>query len=151
MSTTPQFVYVTYIATTPEKLWEALTSPEFTRRYWFETDLESDWQVGSPIIFRYQGKVLHNDRILESDPPRRLSYSFHPLQFEELLGEPASKVVFELEPTGETVKLTVTHDGFPADSKIFPMINNGWPSILSNLKTLLESGQTLNLEKQCKS
>jgi len=153
MNNAPKFVYVTLIATTPEKLWAALTDPKFTVQFWGGTSIESDWKVGSRIVFRWGGKVVHNDVILKSEPPRLLSYSFHPLHMEELLAEPASRVTFEIEEftgkskrQGPVVKLTVTHDEFPADSKIFPMISTGWPDILSSLKTLLETGAAIEFE-----
>lgn len=153
MNTKPKFVYVTLIATTPEKLWEALTNPEFTAQYWGGTRLESDWKVGSNIDFRWRGEVVHHDSILECDPPRRLSYTFHPLHDAELRVEAPSRVTFEIEDfTGQTrqnqktVKLTVTHDEFPADSKVFPKISQGWPDILSSLKSFLETGQAIEFK-----
>jgi len=154
MNTKPKFVYSTLIATTPEKLWAALTDPEFTAQYWGGTRLESDWTAGSRIVFRWQGKIVHDDTILKSEPPRLLSYTFHPLHMEELRSEPPSRVTFEIEEfkgqstrQGPVVKLTVTHEDFPADSKIFPMISNGWPDILSSLKTLLETGRAIEFAK----
>jgi uncharacterized protein YndB with AHSA1/START domain/DNA-binding transcriptional ArsR family regulator len=154
------FTYVTYIHTTPETLWRALTDPSFTMRYWGMA-LASDWKVGSPILvqwapgepFREAGQV-----VLEADPYRRLSYRWHTLQpehanilgwseetFSAALEEPLSTVSFDLEPAGGTVKLTVVHDGFPPDSPILASICNGWPQILSNLKTLLETDAILPL------
>src|ERR1700709_1433677 len=122
----PKFVYVTLISTTPEKLWAALTDPEFTAQYWGGTHLESDWKVGSSIDFRWRGKVVHHDTILQCEPPRLLSYSFHPLHDEEMRAEAPSRVTFTIEEfTGQAnqsqplVRLTVTHDEFPPDSKVF--------------------------------
>ena len=153
MSPTPKFVYVTLITTTPEKLWAALTSPEFTKQYWGGTSVESDWKVGSKVIFRWNDKIVHHDTVLKSEPPRLLSYSFHPLHIEEVLSEQPSRVTFEIEEftdkstrQGSVVKLTVTHDDFPADSQVFPMVCNGWPGILSSLKTMLETGQAIELD-----
>ena len=153
MNAKPQFVYVTLIATTPEKLWAALTDPKFTVQFWGGTSIESDWQVGSRIVFRWGGKVVHDDTILKCEPPRLLSYTFHPLHMEELRAEQPSRVIFEIEEftgkskrQGPVVKLTVTHDEFPPDSKIFPMISTGWPDILSSLKTLLETGHAIEFE-----
>ena len=147
-----EFIYATFIRTTPEKLWAALTDPEFTKQYWGGTSVESDWKVGSPVVFRWRGEIVHNDSVLKCEPPRLLSYSFHPLHIEELLGEPPSCVTFEIEEfavkpgQGPVVKLTVTHDEFPTDSKTFPKISQGWPSILSSLKTLLETGQAIEFK-----
>jgi uncharacterized protein YndB with AHSA1/START domain len=145
----PKFVYVTYIIAPPEKVWEALTSPKFTRQYWFETDLESDWKVGSKVIFRKNGEIWHDDTILRSEPPRVLSYTFRPLMSEEMRSEKASRVLFEIDPIECTdgrkgSRLTVTHDEFPAGSKVYPRVIIGWPEILSSLKSLLETGKAFD-------
>jgi len=139
----PEFVYVTYIETTPEKLWQALTDSAFTRRYWFDTELRSDWKVGSPVALVMAGETTDTGEILEADPPRRLAYTFKHVLDPEMSKEPASKVVFTLEPHGKLVKLTLAHEGFVAGSKLLDGISKGWPAILSSLKTLLESGTAL--------
>jgi uncharacterized protein YndB with AHSA1/START domain len=139
----PEFVYVTYIKTTPEKLWEALTSSEFSRRYWFDTELRSDFKVGSPLALVTDGKVTDTGEILEADRPRRLSYTFKHELNDEMRRETPTKVVFTLEPHGELVKLTLTHEGFAKDSKLLDGISKGWPAILASLKSLLESGDAL--------
>src|ERR1700759_2853320 len=139
----PDFVYVTYIRTTPDKLWEALTSSEFSRRYWFGTELESDFRVGSPIALVMGGKVTDSGEILAADRPRRLSYTFKHELDDEMRKEGATKVVFTLEPYGKLVKLTVTHEGFGVGSKLLDGISKGWPAILSALKSLLETGKAL--------
>ena len=154
----PKFVYVTLIKTTPEKLWEALTDPKFTRQYWFNTSVESDWKVGfaHEIVMRWKDGRGSPTRasVLKSEPPRLLSYTFHPLSDEQMRKEGASRVTFEIEPLGDkpgpkgdAVRLTVTHEDFPAGSVLFPKISNGWPAILSDLKTLLETGQPMGLTK----
>ncbi|MCA6122450.1 SRPBCC family protein [Bradyrhizobium sp. WSM 1704] len=137
----PEFVYVTYIETTPEKLWDALTQSEFTRQYWFDTELKSDWQVGSPLALVMSGQTTDTGKILEADRPRRLSYTFKHEADPEMRKEPATKVVFTLEQHGNIVKLTVTHEGFGAGSKLLDGISKGWPAILSGLKSLLETGK----------
>jgi len=139
----PEFVYVTYIETTPEKLWEALTSSEFTRRYWFNTEVRSDWKVGSPIALVMDGKTTDVGEILEADRPRRLSYTFKHVLDEELKKEPASKVVVTIEPHGKVAKLTLTHEGFVEGGKMLDGISKGWPAIIASLKSLLESGTAL--------
>jgi uncharacterized protein YndB with AHSA1/START domain/DNA-binding transcriptional ArsR family regulator len=155
--TSPEFVYITYIRTTPERLWQALTDPAFTRRYWGAT-FESDWTTGSTVTWT-QGGVTVTDPaqvVLESDPYRRLAYTWNTLtpELAEAFGfsdefrarvaaEPRSKVTFDLEPLGQTVKLTVVHDGFEPGSAVLESISGGWPAILANLKTLLETGETL--------
>jgi uncharacterized protein YndB with AHSA1/START domain len=141
----PEFIYVTYIETTPEKVWEALTSSEFTRRYWFNTEVKSDWKVGSPFALVMDGQTTDTGQILEADRSRRLSYSFKHELDEEMRKEPATKVVFTLEAFGNLVKLTVTHEGFVAGGKLLDGISRGWPAILSGLKSLLETGQVLTI------
>jgi uncharacterized protein YndB with AHSA1/START domain len=137
----PELVYVTYIETTPEQLWEALTSSEFTKRYWFDTEVRSDWKVGSPFALVMGDQTTDTGAILEADPPRRLSYSFKHQLFEEMRNEPATRVVFTIEPHGGIVKLTVTHEGFIEGSKLLGAVSRGWPAILSGLKSLLETGK----------
>jgi uncharacterized protein YndB with AHSA1/START domain len=142
----PEFVYVTYIETTPEKLWEALTNVEFSKRYWFGTEVKSDWQVGSPFALVTDGKTTDTGQILEADRPRRLSYTFkHELY--EAMREPATKVAFTIEPYGNLVKLTVTHEGFVEGSKLVGAISTGWPAILSGLKSMLETGKPLAIPR----
>jgi uncharacterized protein YndB with AHSA1/START domain len=137
----PEFVYVIYIETTPEKLWQALTNAEFTKRYWFE--LTSDLKVGSQYSLVMNGTTTDVGEILEADPPRRLSYTFKHVLDDELRNEAPSKVVFMIEPHGKLVKLTLTHEGFAEGSKLLDGISKGWPAILSSLKSLLESGTAL--------
>jgi uncharacterized protein YndB with AHSA1/START domain len=139
----PEFVYVTYIETTPEKLWEALTSSEFSRQYWFGTELRTDWTVGSPFALVTNGTPTDVGEILEFDPPRRLSYTFSHVLRDELRNEKPTKVVFMIEPHGELVKLTLTHEGFAGASKLLDGISKGWPAIISSLKSLLETGTAL--------
>ena len=141
----PEFVYVTYIKTTPSRLWEALTSSEFSRRYWFGTELRSDFKIGSPFALVMDGKVTDSGEILEADRPRRLSYTFQHELDDEMRKDGATKVTFTLEPHGELVKLTLTHEGFAKGSKLLDGISKGWPAILSNLKSLLESGEALTI------
>ena len=141
--TRPEFVYVTYIETTPEKVWEALTSSEFSKRYWFGTELKTDWKVGSPFALVMNGTTTDAGEILEADRPRRLSYSFRHVLDDEMRNERPTKVVFTIEPHGKFVKLTLTHEGFADGSRLLDGISRGWPAILSSLKSLLESGTAL--------
>jgi uncharacterized protein YndB with AHSA1/START domain/DNA-binding transcriptional ArsR family regulator len=142
----PEFVYTTYIHTTPEQLWRALTEPAFTRRYWFGVTFESTWRPGDTIKVTYEdGTVVADPEqvVLESDPYRRLAYTWFtsPHTTDDHSQEPRSKVSFDLEAVeADLVKLTVVHDGFAsADSPTFTSISGGWPRVLSNLKTLLET------------
>ncbi|WP_291688064.1 SRPBCC family protein [Bradyrhizobium sp.] len=139
----PEFVYVTYIETTPEKLWQALTTSEFSQRYWFNTELQSDFKVGSPFALVMNGTTTDVGEILEADPPRRLSYTFHHVLNKEARKQPPTKVVFTLEQHGNLVKLTLTHENFAAGSELLDGISKGWPAILASLKSLLETGTAL--------
>jgi uncharacterized protein YndB with AHSA1/START domain/DNA-binding transcriptional ArsR family regulator len=153
----PSFVYTTYIRTTPERLWRALTEPAFTERYW-SINFESDWKAGSSVEWHMRGLTVVDPEqvVLESEPYRRLSYTWHTFTPEwlesmafaddarnRLAAEPRSKVTFEIEPLGDQVKLTVTHDDLEPDGITGSMISQGWPRVLANLKTLLETGETL--------
>jgi uncharacterized protein YndB with AHSA1/START domain/DNA-binding transcriptional ArsR family regulator len=156
-----EFVYVTYIKTTAERLWTALTDPAFIRRYWGGGGPESDWKVGSPVLWRMgpdDGPHDWDQQVLEAEHPRRLAYSWHSYQPEmaamfgwsdeklaELRKEKRSKVTFEIEPVGPMVMLTVTHDDFEPDSEMLRGVSSGWPAILSSLKSLLETGQELSV------
>jgi uncharacterized protein YndB with AHSA1/START domain/DNA-binding transcriptional ArsR family regulator len=152
----PSFVYTTYISTTPERLWQALTEPAFTERYW-GVAFETDWKAGSPMIWKERGETIADPAqvVLESNPYRRLSYTWHTFTPEwaqangisdevlaKVAAERRSKVTFELEPVGERVKLTVVHDDFEPGSTVLELVSEGWPELLSDLKTLLEAGET---------
>jgi uncharacterized protein YndB with AHSA1/START domain len=145
----PEFIYVSYIETTPEKLWEALTSSEFTKRYWWDTSVVSDWKVGSPFALVMDGTTTDVGEVLEVDRPRRLSYTFHHILSDAGRKERPTKVVFNLEPYGKLVKLTLTHEDFEEGSVILDGISKGWPAILSSLKSMLESGTALAIPRPC--
>jgi uncharacterized protein YndB with AHSA1/START domain len=141
----PEFVYVTYIETTPEKLWEALTDGDFTERYWFGVHLRSDWKVGSTFeMVRTDGTVSDAGKVVEYDPPRRLAYTFMNLS-NEYKGELPALATFVIEPHGKLVKLTLTQEGFAEGSKFLLGISQGWPAILSGLKSILETGKPLDI------
>lgn len=139
-----QFVYVTYIRTTPEKLWQALTQPEFTQRYWYGVRMESSLETGSEWkLMIPDGRVADAGEVLESDPPHRLVVTWRNEFIPELKTEGYSRCTFTLEPQGEVVKLTVRHEIEKEQSKFLASVSNGWPSILSSLKSLLETGTPL--------
>ena len=140
------FVYTTYIKTTPDKLWHALTDQAFTEKYWFCCSLASDWKVGSKMLMTRDGKMMNECVILESDPPRKLSYSWLTVFDEDMKKEKPSRVTYEIEPAYEGVKLTVMHEGFAENSKTLPSISTGWPLVLSSLKSILETGKPLVFE-----
>jgi uncharacterized protein YndB with AHSA1/START domain len=140
----PQFVYMTYIATTPEKVWEALTEPEITTRYWQHVNV-SDWQPGSEWEHRDSGVAgapLLVGRVVESVPPRRLVLTWASANDAER-EEKFSRVTFEIEEFHGVVRLIVTHDRLEPDSEMLRGITDGWPKVLSSLKSLLEMGQPL--------
>jgi uncharacterized protein YndB with AHSA1/START domain len=139
-----RFVYVTYIRTTAEKLWRALTEPEFTRQYWFNTVQECAWTPGAPWrILGPDGRVCDSGSVVEIEPQRRLALDWRNELFPALTAEGYSRMTYELEQTGETVKLTVTHGMDRSGSKFIADITDGWPAILSSLKSLLETGTAL--------
>jgi uncharacterized protein YndB with AHSA1/START domain len=138
------FVYVTYIRTTPQRLWAALTTDtEFMKRYWFGVHCESGWTAGSPWkMLSDEGNILDSGEILESDPPQRLVIRWQHQKMPELKAEGDSRCTMELEPSGPAVKLTITHTMEREPSKFISAVSGGWPKILSNLKSLLETGAT---------
>ncbi len=136
------FVYVIFIRTTPEKLWAALTDPEFVRQYWFDTTVECGWTKGSPWkLVGADGSPMDTGEILEIDPPRRMVIRWRNEWKPELKAEGPSRCTIELEPVGAAVKLTVTHEMDRPGSAFIAAVSGGWPMILSNLKSLLETGE----------
>ncbi len=160
------FVYTTYIQETPERVWQGLTDPSLTKRYWRHQKagpktFRSDWKKGSAYAMAHDeaGLVVTGPGqvILESSPPRRLAYTWHAItpEWAAAVGmdeataatwraEPRSKVAFDIQDAGHGVaRLTVTHDGFAPGSAVLPAISEGWPAVLASLKTLLETGSSL--------
>lgn len=151
MSDSPEFVYTTYIRTTPERLWQAVTDPVFSRRYLGHA-MVSDWRKGSTYVWDQDGLAIEDPGqvILEADPFRRIAFVFHKFIPEltavglsedtiaTAAAEQRSRVTFDIEQQGDQVKLTVTHDQFPPNSLVRQLISNGWPAKLSNLKSELE-------------
>ncbi|GAB3429615.1 ArsR/SmtB family transcription factor [Actinophytocola sediminis] len=152
-----EFVYTTYINTTPERLWQALTEPAFTSQYW-GTTFQTDWQPGSVMTWEQNGwrGTDASQVVLEADPYRRLSYTWHAITpdfartfevpdevFATVSAERRTKVTFDLEQRGPLVKLTVVHDDFEPGSILYEGLSQGWTEILASLKTLLETGHPL--------
>jgi uncharacterized protein YndB with AHSA1/START domain len=138
-----RFVYVTYIRTTPERLWRALIEPEFTRRYWMETWQESEWQPGASWrLMIPDGRVGDAGEIVEVEPGRRLVLLWRNEFKPELRDEGDSRLTYELEKQGTTVKLTVIHESERTGSKLIEEVSRGWPLILASLKSLLETGES---------
>ena len=139
-----KFVYVTYIRTTPEKIWDALTKPEFTRAFWFGTVMESSWQKGQPWkMVGESGTIFDAGEVLEVEKPKRLVLSWRHQMRPELKAEGEARCTIDLETTKDMVKLTVTHTMERAGSKLIAAVSGGWPSILSSLKSYLETGKAL--------
>jgi uncharacterized protein YndB with AHSA1/START domain len=138
------FVYVTYIRTTPDKLWFALTDAEFMKQYWFGMTCVCGWTKGSPWkLVASDGQVFDDGEIVESDPPRRLVIRWQHQNRPELKAEGPSLCTMELEPTGNSVKLSITHSIESDPSKFIEAVSGGWPKIMSNLKSLLETGSSV--------
>lgn len=163
---TTSFRYTTYIRATPEEVWQGLTDPSFTRRYWRHhlagpKTFRSDWKSGSTYDLEHEAVGLvvsdHEQAIFESDPPHHLSYAWHTFtpdwaaevgMDEETAdawrGEPRSKITFDIEDVGQgVVQLTILHSGFIPGSQVLLAISQGWPAVLSSLKTFLETGTAL--------
>ena len=142
------FVYVTYIRTTPEKLWRALTEPEFTRQYWAGTVQECEWKQGAAWrIMIPDGRLADAGEVLEIESHKRLVLSWRNEFKPELRAEGFSRLTYLLEPLGEMVKLTVTHEIDRPQSKLVDAVSGGWPLILASLKSLLETGEVLAADK----
>lgn len=143
-ATQSQFVYVTFIRTTPQRLWSALTTADFMREYWFGVAIETTWKVGAPWTMMYpDGKITDTGEVVEFHPPKRIvlkwQHEFRP----ELKAEGDAYCTIELEPVDDAVKLTVTHSIDVAESQLIGAVSGGWPRILSNLKSLLETGEVV--------
>jgi len=143
-----RFVYVIYIRTSPEKLWQALTEPDFTRNYWCGTWQDTTWEPGSPWKMMIpDGRIGDSGEIIEIDRPQRLVLKWRNEFLPALREEGYSRCTFELEPAGDMVKITVTHEIDRAASKLIEGVSNGWPMILSSLKSLVETGDALEATK----
>ena len=139
------FVYVTYIRTTPEKLWSALTRDvDFMKQYWFGTHCDSQWTPGSSWkMVSPDGSVTDAGKVVEAEPPRRLVIRWQHQKKPELKAEGESLCTIELEPSGTAVKLSITHTIEREPSALIAAVSGGWPKILSNLKSLLETGSAV--------
>ncbi|MGF6430412.1 MULTISPECIES: SRPBCC family protein [Bradyrhizobium] len=136
----PDYVYVTYIETTADKLWHALTSSDFTERFWFGYRVSSDWKVGSLYSLTKDGRRSVQGEVLIADPSKKLAYTWDVVK-EGVEREQVSRVTFDIEPHGGVVKLTVTHDNL--GPKTLRDISGGWPMVIASLKSFLETGREL--------
>jgi uncharacterized protein YndB with AHSA1/START domain len=146
-----KFVYVTYIRTTPERLWQALTDAEFNRKYWFGCHQESHWKPGAEWkLMGADGRLFDSGEVLEIEPPRRLVLKWRNEFIPELKADGYSRCVFDIETDGEMTKLTVMHTT-ERPSLLVEKVSIGWPKILSSLKSLLETGHALPRTDQPKA
>jgi uncharacterized protein YndB with AHSA1/START domain len=144
-----RFIYVTYIRTTPKKLWQALISPEFTRRYWMETVQDCEWKKGATWkLMIPDGRIADSGKVIEIKPAHRLVLAWRNEFRTRLRAEGYSRMTYELEKQGDSVKLTVIHEMKKSGSKFIEAISCGWPMILSSLKSLLETGESLKETSQ---
>ena len=149
MAESSRFVYVTYVRTTPEKLWQALFDPEFTRRYFYETWQECEWKQGASWRMMHpDGRALNTGKVLEIEPHRRLVLSWRHERPPELHEEGFSRCTFELEEKGSSVKLTIIHELDKPQSKLIQSVSNGWPLFLASLKSMLETGESLEATRR---
>jgi DNA-binding transcriptional ArsR family regulator/uncharacterized protein YndB with AHSA1/START domain len=145
-ATQVQHVHVVHIRTTPEKLWQALTRPDFTRQYYYDTEVRSTFEPGAEIEYvrlNRDGttKKVLTGQVLEAEANRRLVHTF---SFPEVPDEP-TRVTYEIVAIGEVVRLTMTHEGFDGETETYRMVRGGWAPIFDGLKTLLETGAPLRL------
>ena len=144
--TGPVYVYETYIRAAPERIWQAITTAEFTRQYFHATNIQSSWNVGERVEFTYDdGTLVVEGEVLEIDEPRRLVYSWHVLYDPEARKERPSRVAYDIEPLGKVCRLRITHDDFDRDSVLYPAISQGWSAIVCSMKSLLETGEALEI------
>lgn len=157
---TVEFVYATYIRTTPEKLWEALTSADFSEKYWFGFRIEVELKAGGKVRILppkgMEGQGDHAGEVLVCEPYRKLVYTWNTKDRPELAAKRngLSRVTYELSPMGSQVKLRLLHENLlPEDIEknpnTFRGVNNGWPAVLSSLKSLLETGEAIAMSPSC--
>lgn len=144
-----KFVYVTYIRATPEKLWRALTTHKFQRQFFYGTTQESEWKKGATWrLVKPDGGTCDSGNVLEIDPPRRLVLKWRNEFIPEMRKEGYSRMTLEIEKQGAMVKLAVVHEMDKSRSKLIASVSEGWPPILSSLKSLLETGESLEETRQ---
>jgi uncharacterized protein YndB with AHSA1/START domain len=141
----PKTVYVTYIAATPEKVWQALTSPEFTKQYFFGRTVEIEQKVGGSFILRMpDGRVDVEGKVMECDPPRRLSVTWRVMWIEAMRKLPDCLVTYQIDALGDAVRLTMSESHqWDVPDDILAGGRMGWPLILSSLKSLVETGKPI--------
>lgn len=150
MASRPELVFVTYIRTTPRALWNALTQGKYTRQYYAGLALEAELKRGGRFDYMHRLEIHLRDGpgvagfVIEVVPRKKLVHSFEP----KFIEDGASRVTYEIEPMGMVCKLTVTHDDFPPSGPTLKTVKEGWPEILSSLKSLLETGRPLVIPRE---
>lgn len=141
----PEFVYETYIRAPAEKIWAALTTAEFTAQYFHATHVESTWQRGDPVVYRYEpgGTIAVQGEVLAAEPPNKLVISWHVLYDDDAIHEAPSRVSFHIDALDGQSRLRIVHDRFPEKTVVYDGIRRGWPWIIAGLKSLLETGEPL--------
>lgn len=139
-----EFAYETYISASRERVWQALTNAEFTSQYFYATHVDSTWEAGAAVNYRYaSGDVAVEGTVIEADPPKSLVISWHVLYDEAAKEEKPSRVTFSLQEGNGQTRLRIVHDQFPENTVVLDGISAGWPWIVASLKSLLETGQAL--------
>lgn len=146
-ATDVSFAYETYVRTTPDQVWRAITDGEVTRQYFFGSPVESTWRVGAPVAFLTPDGAGHvaEGTVLEVEPPRRLVYESRLLYDAELAKDRAIRLTWEIEPLGEVCRVRIIHDRFEGETASYHAIVNGVPALMASIKSLLETGQPLPL------
>lgn len=139
-----QFAYETYINASQERVWQALTNAEFTSQYFYATHVDSTWEAGAAVNYRYaSGDIAVEGEVIEVDAPNKLVISWHVLYDEAAKAEQPSRVTFSLQDVNGQTRLRIVHDDFPANTVVLDGISEGWPWIVASLKSLLETGAAL--------
>ena len=139
------FVYVTFIRTTPDRLWSALTEPDFIKQYWFNLNVETTWKIGAPWELRFEdGRIADAGEIVEFEPTKRLVIKWRNEWKPEFKEMGYTQCTMELKPQKDgVVKLSITHTADRMAAQFIEAVSGGWPRILSNLKSLLETGEVI--------
>jgi len=141
----PRHVFQVYIRATPEQLWQAITDPHFTQRFFHRSRVDSTWHEGDAVTYWLGDEAVVEGTVLEADPPRRLVTTWSFRRAAEFRDDPPSRVTWEIESLGDSCRLTLVHDRFPGETTTFKSVGSGWPLVLSSLKSLLETGEGLAL------
>ena len=143
----PRHVFQIYIRATPEQLWQAITDPSFTVRYFRQSRVDSTWRPGERLAYWIDEELVVDGKVIEAEPPRRLVTTWSFRRDPLMRDDPPSRVTWEIEPADDTCKLTLVHDDFPNETRTFKNVGSGWPRVLSSLKSFLETGEGLSIAR----